>query len=113
MIDIMFRQGGEYILVKVNGNSILFANSVYGFRFADISGLKLNKEGVIKEFPDLEGQENWREKAIQRFKNHIKNLGSEKEKANYIIYELKKFGYSPRKMQEAGKRWRKLDGDIP
>lgn len=104
MIDILLSFGTEIILVKVAGNNIKFSQSNFGAVESDISGLKLSYEGVIKEFPDLKDDENWKDKAVQRFKEHIKSLETEKEKADYIINDLQKFGYTAMYKQRKGFR---------
>lgn len=104
MIDLIFYFGSEIILVRVQGNSVQFGNSFYGPRLASIEGLKLNYTGVIKEFPDLKDNSNWRMEAIGRFKDRIKDYKSEKDVADYIIQDLKKFGYVPKFKQVAGFR---------
>lgn len=104
MIDLTFQHASEIVLVKINGNSILFGSTVFGAILADISGLRLDYHGTIREFPDLKDDLEWREKAIERFKEHIKNLDNEDKIADYIIYELKSKGYLPKLKQKAGFR---------
>ncbi len=104
MIEILFNFGGDFILVKVDGNNIKFSNSSFGAVETDISGLKLNHEGVIKEFPDLKDNDNWKSKAIERFKKHIGLFKTEEEKANYIVEDLKKHGYIAKHKQRKGFR---------
>ncbi len=104
MIEILFYLGNEIILVKVDGNNIMFSNSNFGAVESDISGLKLSYEGVIKEFPDLKDDENWKNKTIQRFKDHIKSLKTEEDKVNYIVDDLKKHGYTAKYKQKLGFR---------
>jgi hypothetical protein len=104
MIDVIFYHGSEMVIVKVNGNSVLFGSTIYGSRLADISGLRLDFAGTIKEFPDLENDLEWRKKAIERFKEHIAILGDEEKIAEYIIYELRSKGYIPKLKQKAGFR---------
>ena len=104
MIEILFYLGGEIILVNVDGTNVKFSNSNFGAVETDISGLKLSHEGVIKEFPDLEDDENWKEKVIQRFKEHIRSLKTEEERANYIVDDLKKHGYTAKYKQRKGFR---------
>lgn len=108
MIDIIFRYATEHILVKIDGNSILFGNTLYGAKLATIDGLRLNHDGVIKEFPDLKDNPSWREEAIYRFKLKIKEMRTEEEIVNYIIEDLKKYGYIPLFKQRAGFRKVKL-----
>ena len=108
MIDILFEFGPDVILVKIEGNSIKMGSTAYGSVMASIEGLKLNKGGVEKEFPDLKEDLLWKEKAIQRFTDKIKSLGAEDKIADYIIKDLSQHGYIPRKMQVGGHRPIKL-----
>jgi hypothetical protein len=114
MIELFFSFGADYIIVRVENHHILFGNTAYGAMMGDISGLKLNKSGVLKEFPDLNCRDDWREEAIKRFKLKIKGFSSEKHIANYIIEDLRKYGYVPMKYQIQGGRIQKIpkDGSI-
>lgn len=104
MIEILFRFGPEIILVRIEGTKVLFGNTMYGARLATIEGLALLKAGVEKEFPDLIGDPFWREEAINRFKEKIRDLKDENARAKYIIEDLKKHGYIAKKMNIAGRR---------
>jgi len=79
---------------------------------APLKNLKLNKAGVTKEFPDLEDSPDWREEAVKRFEEHIRGYKTEMAKAKYIISDLRKHGYIPKRLQEKGKRWVKINGGI-
>ena len=68
MIDILFYFGAEIVVVRVKGKEMLFGNPP---NLAPIKYLRLNKSGVIKEFPDLADCEEWREEAIKRFTEHV------------------------------------------
>lgn len=104
MIDILFYQGSEGVLVRVKGRGVTFSTTTFGNQMAEIEGLRLNKKTTIKEFPELEGKENWKQLAIHRFKDFLKDMESENEVADYVIYELKKHGYKPRYKQREGHR---------
>lgn len=108
MIDIIFEFNGEIERVVVKGNIVMFGNNSFGSKMTTIDGLRLDYSGVIREFPDLELEDEWREIAIQRFKKHIKDMISEKDVALYVVDELRKFGHIPIKLMTAGCRWRKL-----
>ena len=105
MIQISFRLGGDIILVEIDKNNLMFYD-VGNNLLSDIQGLKFNRAGVIKEFPDLEFDNEWRSKSIQRFKEHFSSLKDEDTKVKYIIAELVKFGYTPMYKQRAG--WRPI-----
>jgi len=107
MIGIIFSFGTEIVEIRVNGSEVLFRTSQFT-NFATIDGLKLDKSGVMEEFPDLKGKEDWREIARQRFKDKIKEFKTERERADYIINDLKKYGYVPMYEQRSGFRTKKL-----
>lgn len=104
MIDLLFYFGSEIVLVRVDGKSVLFANSVYGMQFATIDGLKLDYVGTVREFPDLKEREDWKKEAIKRLKAHIKALPNEAAIANYIAGDLANHGYVLKKKMRAGFR---------
>jgi hypothetical protein len=108
MIDLIFYFGTEIIFIRVRGNSVMFANSAQGSQWCPIDGLRLSKAGVIKEFPDLEYDADWHDTAIRIFKDKITLLGKESAVADYIIKDLKNFGYVPKFYQEAGFRKRAI-----
>jgi hypothetical protein len=104
MIDLMFEFIGDKILVRIEGTNIFFSNQRFGAQIAPIEGLRLDYNGVVREHPDLELKNNWREEAIKRFKEKIESLETENDRAIYIIEDLKKFGYKPLYKQEKGFR---------
>jgi len=103
---IVFKLGSEVIEVRVQDSSVYFRTP--GSQFADIGGLSLNKVGVVKEFPDLKDNKEWKQEAIKRFKEKIKNMKTETEIVKYVIDDLKKFGYVPMYSQRNGHRPTKL-----
>jgi len=107
VIGIILQYGNETIEVRVNCSQILFRTSQFR-QFVTIENLKLDKGGVIKEFPDLEGNDEWKDEAIKRFNEKIKNMKNETEIAQYVIDDLTKFGYKPMFMQKDGFRPVKL-----
>lgn len=104
MIEIIFEFGNEVILVKVQGKNVLFGNTTFGAQMADISGLKLDYDGVCREFPDLKDHEDWRGEAIKRFKEKIESMESEEEIVSYLVGDLRKQGYVPKFKQKQGFR---------
>jgi len=108
MIDLMFQLAGDYILVRIDGNNILFGNTASGAQMATIDGLKLSREGAMKEFPDLKDNDDWRKIAIERFKAKIQSMPVEDSKAAYIIADLKNYGYRPLYKQKQGWRGEKI-----
>ena len=107
MIGIIFNFGTEMIEVRVKGNVVCFRKGA-DVQFATIDNLKLDKKGVLKEFPDLKDKDDWMAQARIRFKSKIKELNTEEERVEYIIKDLSKFGYVPRFMQKSGFRPIKL-----
>lgn len=99
---------GETIEVRVDGTQVLFRTTTFGTKFSDISGLNLKKSGVIKEFPDLKDNEDWKKIARDRFKEKIKKMETEKERIEYIISDLSKHGYKALYLQKKGYRPIKL-----
>jgi len=107
MIGVIFKFGTETVEVRVQDTNVLFRTSQFQ-QFGTIDGLKLDKSGVIKEFPDLKDNKEWEKIARERFKQKIKKLKTEMERAKYIIKDLQKFGYQPIYLQKAGYRPVKL-----
>jgi hypothetical protein len=107
MIGVIFEYINEKVEVRIDGTNCYFRTSQFS-QFTTIDGIKLDKKGVIKEFPDLKENKNWREEAIERFKEKIKNMETEKQRAKYIIEDLTKFGYKPLFLQQQGFRPIKL-----
>ena len=108
MIGTIFRLGSEIIEVRIIGTTCLFRTGSYGNAFVSIENLKLNRNGVIKEFPDLKDDENWRIKAMNRFNEKLKTYNTELDRMKYVIEDLKKFGYAPQIMQRQGFRPERL-----
>ena len=104
MIRILFGYGPEKVIVIIKETKITFGNTAFGAQEATIDGLRLNHEGVITQFPDLKDNPDWKEQAIDRFKEKIKDFKNENERATYIIEELKPHGYFPEKKQIDGFR---------
>jgi hypothetical protein len=104
MIELMFEQGNEVTFVVINGKEVKFGSTSYGAQLADISGLKLNYDGVVRVFPDLETHPDWESEAASRFKDHINSLESEDEICEYLIKELEGCGYKAKQKRRDGFR---------
>lgn len=104
MIEAIFNHGSEVVIARVSGHKVEVGSTIYGAQMATIDGLKLDFNGTIREFPDLKEDLNWREKAIERFKEHIKTLKTEDEIMDYLILELRTKGYLPKLKQKQGHR---------
>jgi hypothetical protein len=103
MIKLTLKFGGENQEVIVRGNELLFFDIASGM-MTTIEGLRLNKSGVIKEFPDLKEDEDWKKKTIQRLKDKMKEYKTEMDRMNYVKEELIKQGYEPLFYQRSGFR---------
>lgn len=108
MIGILFSYINDVVEVRIDGDNCIFRTGQYGGVFIPIDGLRLDKNGVLKEHPDLKDNENWREEAIKRFKEHLKKMNKEDERVDYIIKELSKVGYKPIAKQKQGFRPEKI-----
>ncbi len=106
MIKGSLKFGGDIMEVIVEGNSLKFFDTSTGI-ITTIEGLKISKGGVIKEHPDLENDPEWRKKAIERLKKHMKQFQTEENKLDYVRDEFIKFGYEPLMKQRAGHRTKK------
>ena len=107
MIGAIFTRGNEVVFIRVNGNSLSFKTESYGSQFVPIEALKFSKEGVIKEFPDLETEKAWQQIAVERFKENLKRYKTESAKIKYIIDDLKKYGYVLKGTQKQGERMKR------
>lgn len=95
------------IEVIIDGENIMF-NDVATNTMTTIDGLKLSKQGVFQEFPDLKEDKDWKKKAIERFKDHVKGLQTMDDRIEYVKEELMKHGYEGLYKQRAGFRPRKF-----
>ena len=111
MIGVIFQFGNEFITVEVKGADLFFKTSEYN-QPAPIHALQLSREGVIKEFPDLALAGDWKAQAIERLKMKIKDMASEIERINYVISDLKAFGYIPYAYQKQGHRVKRFKEGI-
>lgn len=103
MIIGTFQMGGDIVETIIDTDNIMFRDTSSGTT-TTIHGLKLSQTGVIKEHPDLKDDEDWKKKAIDRLKEHIKKFKTENQKMKYIKDELTKHGYQPLFFQRAGFR---------
>lgn len=106
-IQITFQLGTERMIVRIIGENVLFIDPQNN-TMSPIEGLNLNKAGVEKEHPDLIGDPEWKQKAVQRFVDKIKSFKTENERADWIINEMKQMGYTPLFKQRNGFRPQKL-----
>ncbi len=106
-IQVTFENGGERKIVRVIGNNVLFFDLSMN-TMSTIEGLQFNKKGVEKEHPDLIGDKDWKQKAIQRFVDKIKSFKTEIETTKWLIEEIKKMGGVPLYQQRNGFRPEKI-----
>ena len=104
MIYVFFEHFGEKVLIEINGKQVWFSTTNFGPVKAPIDKLKINYKGAVKEFPDLENREDWKDEAIRRFKIKIESMQNEDQIARYLIEDLKKYSYIPLYKQKPG--WR-------
>ena len=107
MIGGIFQVGADIIEIRVHNNFVYFRDK-NNSQFGSIDNLKLNKGGVVKEFPDLKDDKDWEEKARDRFREKINSLKTEEDRMKYIIEDLSKFGYVLKYIQKQGHRPRKV-----
>lgn len=108
MIKATFRNGSDVVEAIIDGGNLTFYDVSNGM-ITTIEGIKLSQAGVVKQFPDLEDDDEWKAKAIQRLKEHIKQYPSETQAITYVKDELIKLGYEPLFWQRGGhrpKKWR-------
>lgn len=106
-MELSFQLGNEFIIVRIKGHSVTFANEFTHFtQFVPIDLLILSKQGILKEYPDLKDfpDGKLKEEAIKRFKEHIKNFQTENEIRDYIILDLAKHGWTLKNIRREGFR---------
>jgi len=107
MISTLFSFAGEIIESVVDKKKCYFRTTKQ-ITFGTIDNIRLDKAGTIKEFPDLKDNADWQIIARNRFKEKINSFNSEEEIMDYIINDLKKFGYKPLYKTKQGFRPEKL-----
>lgn len=107
MIGVVLQLASEIVEVRVSENNINFRTGS-SQAWATIEGLQLSHSGVLKEFPDLEGDPEWRVKAVNRFKEKVNSFRTEEQKIDYIVEDLAKHGYTPKYKQKQGHRPERL-----
>jgi len=107
MIGVIFQFASEHLEVRIDNDSVYFRTTGQQ-SWSTIEGLQLDYMGVTKEFPDLNGEPQWKNIAIQRFKDKINSFKTENEKVNYIIEDLAKHGYVAKFKQRSGFRPEKI-----
>ena len=91
MIDLIFYAGCEIVVIRISGSFTFFSNSSSGLNsFVPIENVYMNKEGILKEHPDLKGLSytEMKKESINRLKKKVKELGSEDKIKDYVISEM-------------------------
>jgi hypothetical protein len=97
MYNLLFKHISGVALVRIDGKDVRFSTMTNGtFSLQPIESIKLDIEGILKEFPDLKDKQSHeiRKKAIDRFKKYIEKMETEMEVVQYVIKDLSKHGYS-------------------
>jgi hypothetical protein len=106
-MELTFQLGNEMILVRILNRNITFATAQTNFQhFVPIDCLRLSKDGILKEHPDLKNLSDGkiRQEGLKRFKEHINNLGGEEKIKDYVVEELRKSGYVLKIIKKEGFR---------
>jgi hypothetical protein len=96
VVDLVYYYGKEIIIVRILNDNLFFCKLENSqLRFAPIEGLKFSEAGIRKEFPDLSDKpfDEAKKIAIQRLRDKIKSMKTEKDKIIYLKEDLEKFGY--------------------
>ena len=101
-MKLTFKKFDEIVEIYIMGHSLLFSQG--NRQMATIEGLQLDFDGVVKEYPELKDEKDWRIMAISKFKDKIKSLKNEKEVAQYLVKDLKKHHYELINAQQEGFR---------
>jgi len=97
MYDLIFRHPSGIALVRVSGKNVTFSTMNCGaFSLQPIDNIRLDIEGILKEFPDLKDKSAMeiRTEAIKRFKGYIEKMETEMEVVQYVVKDLSKHGYT-------------------
>ena len=111
-LGFKYEPNGSLMAIEIIGNRVTSLSTMYMgvTRYSTIEGLKFSKSGMIAEFPDLKNLpfEEMRKEAIKRFKEKLKTMKTEQEVTNYLIDDLKKYGYKLYKIDKKGFRTKKV-----
>ena len=99
--------GVDVVEAVIDGNNLMFMDVSSGL-ITSPEGLKIDRNGVNRQFPDLKDDDDWKKKAIERLKEHIKSFDTEDKKLNYVKNELVSYGYDALFKQRAGFRPQKF-----
>lgn len=112
MINLQFKRGTEIFLIKISNKNLCFATitNCIPMWTQDVAGLQLSIAGILKEFPELKDLSNdeIKKEGIKRFKEKINSLPDEQTIMEYLVDDLKKYGYELKLWQRGGHRAKKI-----
>jgi len=108
LIDCIFERNGTYQGIRIQGYNLTFLMQKGSWWVATprgIEDLKLDINGIFKEFPNLkdkfieidnpvEAEKEVRRIAIERFKEKLKKFNTEEEIKEYLIQDMRKHNYN-------------------
>ena len=91
-MEITFRKGTEEVgIVRILNKSLYFGKIIQGIPYwLPLEKLNIGVEGIVKQFPDLEGKpyNEIKQEGARRLKEHIKTMKTEEEIKDYVINEI-------------------------
>ena len=85
---------GDVRMMRIDGRNIMFFQVMNGVMIqSPMEGLRFVYSEVIKEFPDLKDNTDWKMEAIKRVKKKISSLSSELAVYDFIVEDFKKYNY--------------------
>lgn len=94
-MDLTFQAGSGAVIARVLGKRLFFIQYVNNSPVMfPLEKINFPKEGMLKEFPDLEGREynEMKNIAVERIREHLGKMNTEKEVEEYIKKELEGIG---------------------
>lgn len=106
MIDMILAHNLKVYKISVNNKKpvIYFRGKMLPL----IESVKLDYDGVIKEYPELKDNPEWREEIIRKFYKKCNDYNSDEEVCGYIVEDLKKWGYKLISVSRRGFRPKKF-----
>ena len=103
VFGILFEHFGSIIEIRYSGNDLITRSSEYGSNFNYIY-TSFEHEKVIRQFPELEYDQEWRTKAYKKLVDIINTYKTDDDKIKYIIKELKPHGFVAKYVMKKGFR---------
>lgn len=99
---------GKLIVIELNGKKIVRVATVdKGIpKYTSLEGLNYSLAGIIKKFPDLEGQpvKVAKREAVKRLREKLDGMQLQSDVIAYIVEDLGKYGYKYTMHQKPGHR---------